>query len=587
MLNISNSKIYDNIASGNGSGIYMDKGNIQLDKVKLYNNSAVNGAGIFMGNGLLNISNSKLYDNVASGDGGAIYVKDANLNVRDSKNGGGAYTSSSVEMIDVKVYNNTAINCGGGLYLKENNVVSISGSSTVFEYNCAIKGSAIYMQGNIPISLTNIKLLNNFANVSSITFNTVQDRRKLVVNATLNGWDNFLNGIWVSIPEDEYMNNFNVTYVTYEGFGGSKITSLITYWDIYGKDSDNHPTVHGAQNQNITFVLYDGTTSIGSASAITNNYGIASAEFDNLMFPNKDYTLKATHMKNDYYNYYANDTTVRMGPYEPEFLVYAPTIGSGENAVIYVVLPDGATGEVLINVTGVENYTLSIPDVSMNRSVSVKIDKFGSYTINATYNGDVNYLSTVANSTLFVERPNTVLNISVDDVHVGENVTFNFTVYSPVDNSVLDETSGWLHIYIDNKLYDAEVVNGKSQLVVPNLGIGSYCGICMYDGDSKYVGSYNTYKFDVSGYDTDLNIQLNKSVAFVGEAIGVTVTVNSNISGDSVYLYVNGSLVDIVLAENGIAKFTLNDLKSETYNITGVILAGNVYGNSTNSTMLS
>ena len=269
----------------------------------------------------------------------------------------------------------------------------------------------------------------------------------------------------------------------------------------------------------------------------------------------------------------------------PEFIISAPSIGYGENATIYIILPDDATGKVVIEV---ENGGIkTIENIYGKNNITFGILPSGSYKVNATYYGDNNYRQVEANSTLFVERPRTSLNISVEDTFVGNNVLINFTINSAVTGELFNNAGGSLRVYVGGDVYQVNVTNGKGSLSVPDLSIAGYNVIAIYSGDDNYAGCDGYGKFNVKGRETDLNITLNKDEIFVGEDVIVTVNIDESIQNYPVYLYDNGELYAILLTTDGNVVFNVTGLGYGVHNISAVFPATSVFGAATNSTLVS
>ncbi|MFV0395516.1 MAG: InlB B-repeat-containing protein [Coprobacillaceae bacterium] len=137
-----------NNTADKGAAVYAEKNcNIQIIRGSLSNNKADYGGAIYIDTDSTIKLISHLNDNEAI-DGGAIYVNDGNLIIKDS---GEAQTVS-------EYYNNHALNNGGAIYLTEDSVweTGTSGQEDyIFETNIADNyGGAIYSEGTIVPSTT-------------------------------------------------------------------------------------------------------------------------------------------------------------------------------------------------------------------------------------------------------------------------------------------------------------------------------------------------------------------------------------------------------------------------------------------------
>lgn len=131
-LTLSDCKIYKNIATENGGGIYFSGGSqITLSDCIFYGNTAVErGGGIYVETTPCTIENCEIYENWAQ-------------RVTEAYGGGGAYLSSSAFTIhNSRIYKNKSASWGGGLFIFAIGDSAIDGSD-IYE-NEAIDGGGIY-----------------------------------------------------------------------------------------------------------------------------------------------------------------------------------------------------------------------------------------------------------------------------------------------------------------------------------------------------------------------------------------------------------------------------------------------------------
>ncbi len=151
--------ISKNTAKVNGGGIFgTENSNITIsssvDLISL--NQAVNGGGIYS-KGILNIRNSSISANVASGNGGGIYsdeniiLDNSSISLNTAKFGGGMFVDGVAEMANESVISsNIATDFGGGIYVGENGDLSIYGVGVAVSKvisNNAKNGGGIYVNG--------------------------------------------------------------------------------------------------------------------------------------------------------------------------------------------------------------------------------------------------------------------------------------------------------------------------------------------------------------------------------------------------------------------------------------------------------
>jgi predicted outer membrane repeat protein len=220
---VVNTTFKNNVAKANGKNIN-GGGAVQVKQyqrvtfrnVTFTNNTANIGGAMTntyhnSGQSSLEVYDCKFIDNKATEDGGAIYSDDVPLNLHHSS-----------------FINNTADRNGGGLYLSERAASSKLGIFYTYNLNFtdnkAFSGSAIYSATNL--TLSNVEMLKNRANSSSFVV-TKYDNGTITID--FKGWDNYLNGIYMS----NSVNELKVRNVTYWN-ENTKVTTPTTQvtWEI-------------------------------------------------------------------------------------------------------------------------------------------------------------------------------------------------------------------------------------------------------------------------------------------------------------------------------------------------------------------
>ena len=149
----------------------------------------------------------------------------------------------------------------------------------------------------------------------------------------------------------------------------------------------------------------------------------------------------------------ANSTVNITAPkYDSSIDVVIGEAKEGEPFNVTVKVPDGATGDVIVNVGG-KNYTGTVKD----GEVIVTVDNLtaGDHTIAVVYTGDDNFTGTYTIGNVTVKEAKSTPDITVVDqgngtvvVVVGDNATGNVTVK------------------VGDKEFNATVVNGTAVLLL-------------------------------------------------------------------------------------------------------------------------
>jgi len=178
-------KIYGNVASSSGGGIYTTGGGnlvLDFDDTKysdsadsliyhtygIFSNTATygNGGGIFAVNSTITITNAGIYKNTAGNYGGGIHQESGtithsagNIYKNSANYGGGLYVHSGTFNLDVTLYSNSSRTDGGGIYAK----------GTVNLTTDVLSNSAAGNGGGICIASGGVICANDYVNVYNNT----------------------------------------------------------------------------------------------------------------------------------------------------------------------------------------------------------------------------------------------------------------------------------------------------------------------------------------------------------------------------------------------------------------------------------
>ncbi|MCA9986472.1 MAG: hypothetical protein KDE59_19320, partial [Anaerolineales bacterium] len=157
---ISGGQYLDNVSGYSGGAIFVRE-TVVMTGALVANNSCqaptCPGAGLYSNDGAI-VANSVFSNNVAVGDGGGVYVF-ADLQMENvtflhnsaGNNGGGAWANGTMTAISATVISNTATNNGGGLY-------AVGGFNLT---NSSVTSNAVTFNGGGIASLSAITLTNN------------------------------------------------------------------------------------------------------------------------------------------------------------------------------------------------------------------------------------------------------------------------------------------------------------------------------------------------------------------------------------------------------------------------------------------
>ncbi|MBQ6099892.1 MAG: Ig-like domain repeat protein [Methanobrevibacter sp.] len=242
------------------------------------------------------------------------------------------------------------------------------------------------------------------------------------------------------------------------------------------------------------------------------NDGVATFEIKDLIAGTK--TIAVEYDGDD--NYLSNHTTSRLTVSKADSYVNATItdIEVGENVIITVIVPEDATGQVLIDIDGVGYY------VNVTHGIGVaEIPRMpnGVYDVNLTYVGDDKYLPSSNNGSFNVSKIPSYVIPSAHDIRVGDNEVITFILPSDATGTLIvivdgkeyhfNLEDGTLSAHVDaNDIYTVAVDNGRGKLTISGLPKGEYTVSVLYEGNDKYLSSSNTTTFLVSKVAADIEV---------------------------------------------------------------------------------
>ena len=156
------------------------------------------------------------------------------------------------------------------------------------------------------------------------------------------------------------------------------------------------------------------------------------------------------------------------------------------------------TGDVTVTVNGKE-YTVKVTD-GRGTFVADKLSA-GSYDFTANWAGNDNYTSVSDSGNFKVNKITPNVDISLDDIQVGEDLTITVSVPADATGSVV--------ISVNGEDYIVAIKDGKAVKTISGLRAGEYNVTVNYDGDGNYNNASNTANFSVSKIDVNLDVIIN------------------------------------------------------------------------------
>lgn len=170
----------------------------------------------------------------------------------------------------------------------------------------------------------------------------------------------------------------------------------------------------------------------------------------------------------------------------------------GEDAVINVTLPAGATGNLTLVIDGL-TFT---EEIGTDGKVSFTVPDLDAdnHTFIIGYDGDDKYNGDVFTGVLKADKVDDYdWDFKVDNIKVGQDEIINITLP--------DDATGNLIITVGNVSYHA-FANGNTSFTVSGLDNGTYKVTIQYQGNGKYINKTLTKEFNVTKNTASISIEV-------------------------------------------------------------------------------
>jgi len=249
------------------------------------------------------------------------------------------------------------------------------------------------------------------------------------------------------------------------------------------------------------------------------------------------------------------DTPISINTYD---------ITYGDDEILVVTLPDGATGTV--NIT-VGNYSFTDLPIENGKVILPVSDLAGgNYTARVEYGGNNVYLPNSTSGTFNVARVVPIITIEVEDIWAGEIEVVNVTVNAPgvVYVTVYNRT---VEISLDNGVVTTDILaasknsySGNATWNILNLPVGAYPAFALYPGNENYTSVNISDLFHVR--DKNSTVVVTADDMYVGEDAVIYIKVGPEGVSGNVTATVDGKKYILPIDENGKATLVVSGLKA-------------------------
>ena len=270
-----------------------------------------------------------------------------------------------------------------------------------------------------------------------------------------------------------------------------------------------------------------------------------------------DYIISAVFAGNDKYLPGVSNALLTVSKADPALNVLISDVGYDGVFNINVALTGvdaiGLNGNVIVTVNN-KDYSVNIVN-GKGTAVGVKLAA-GTYDFTAAWAGNDNYNAVGDSGKFSVAKVDSIIDVAVSDIKVGEDAVISV--------KLLSDATGSVTVTVNGKDYTETVVNGVANVKVADLKAGTYDVAVKYSGDNNYNAAVATSSFTVSKVDSTMDVTVN-DIVFGGDLI-VDAVLPGDATGE-VVITVNG--VDYhVSIENGKATGTIGGLAAGDYTVT-------------------
>nr|WP_302438996.1 Ig-like domain repeat protein [Methanobrevibacter smithii] len=270
-----------------------------------------------------------------------------------------------------------------------------------------------------------------------------------------------------------------------------------------------------------------------------------------------DYTISAVFAGNDKYLPGVSNALLTVSKADPALNVLISDVGYDGVFNINVALTGvdaiGLNGNVIVTVNN-KDYSVNIVN-GKGTAVGVKLAA-GTYDFTAAWAGNDNYNAVGDSGKFSVAKVDSIIDVAVSDIKVGEDAVISV--------KLLSDATGSVTVTVNGKDYTETVVNGVANVKVADLKAGTYDVAVKYSGDNNYNAAVAASSFTVSKVDSTMDVTVN-DIVFGGDLI-VDAVLPVDATGE-VVITVNGVDYPVPIVD-GKATGTIGGLAAGDYTVT-------------------
>ena len=324
--------------------------------------------------------------------------------------------------------------------------------------------------------------------------------------------------------------------------------------------------INGGGGGTLTAPLVGGTATVTTNSLSVGGHNVTATYNGDVNFNGSSGTDTQTVQ-----NKASTTTTVSSSP-DPSVFGQTVTFTAHVGAV-----PPGVgtpTGTVTFLIDGGGGGTLTGTLVGGTATVTTNSLSVGGHNVTATYNGDVNFNTSVGSDTQLVNQASTTTTVSSspDPSVWGQPVTFTATV-APVSPGAGTPSGTVTFVISGGPTLTGNLVGGTATVTTSVLGVGSHTVTATYNGSVNFAGSSGSDTQLVNQASTSTTVTTSPDPSLAGQPVTITATVTADSPGagiatGNVNFVIDGGVPVPATLSGGTASITTSTLSAGSHTIT-------------------
>ncbi|MBE6499250.1 MAG: hypothetical protein E7Z80_01705 [Methanobrevibacter thaueri] len=319
---------------------------------------------------------------------------------------------------------------------------------------------------------------------------------------------------------------------------------------VYGNDNTVIVTIENATG-NITYNVNNGES---KTAELVNGVATITIKANEMIFGKN--IINVAYPGDEYFKPLKANATFNATKNITEFTITTGEAIVGQSVTVTILLP-GVTDEIQILIDGNEDNVNVTDGIGTYVIPADNVTK-GIHFIAAVFKGNAYFEPVIGNINFTaggVENYTFDVNITIDEINLGEELSFNVTL--PMD------ANGNVVVKIDDvTVVESPVINGTASVVVPadKFSAGKH-NISVSYGDDIYAQKTVVKAITVAKAPSELYASADNVT--VGQEVNVTVTVPTYTNG-RVYVVLNDVVYNVTI-NNGKGSAVIKNLAANTY----------------------